>query len=133
MRIISEYEDIMARLQSEGKPYWAVKDDEANYTMLKAYFNSKKDGKELLDFNDIIWDKDIKAIAEAVRRFGIKEFTISVFATGIADALAAFQEAGIRIQGMIKAETDIRTSHWDERGRRIKSSNTINALLMKVE
>ena len=33
MRIISEYEDIMARLQSEGKPYWAVKDDEANYTM----------------------------------------------------------------------------------------------------
>ena len=133
MRIISEYEDIMARLQSEGKPYWAVKDDEANYTMLKAYFNSKKDGKELLDFNDIIWDKDIKAIADAVRRFGIREFTISVQASAIIDILTAFQDLGIRLEGITKVQTNQRDTQMNEAGDWVEGYKVINAFLMKVE
>ncbi|MBR0256609.1 MAG: hypothetical protein IJQ58_02625 [Synergistaceae bacterium] len=126
MTEIKEYEEIL-----RGNRLFGCAGD--NFTLFKAYRMSKNAGKSRLDFTDIIWVQDIPAIAKILRSNGIKEFTISVFATGIADALAAFQEAGIRIQGMIKAETDIRTSHWDERGRRIKSSNTINALLMKVE
>ena len=133
MRIISEYEDIMARLQSEGKPYWAVKDDEANYTILKAYFTSKQDGKELLDFNDIIWDKDIKAIADAVRRFGIREFTISVQASAIIDILTAFQDLGIRLEGITKVQTNQRDTQMNEAGDWVEGYKVINAFLMKVE
>ena len=133
MKIITEYEDIMARLQGEGKPYWAVKDDEANYTMLKAYFTSKQDGKELLDFNDIIWDKDIKAIADAVRRFGIREFTISVQASAIIDILTAFQDLGIRLEGMTKVQTNQRDTQMNEAGDWVEGYKVINAFLMKVE
>ena len=133
MRIISEYEDIMARLQSEGKPYWAVKDDEANYTILKAYFTSKQDGKELLDYNDIIWDKDIKAIADAVRRFGIREFTISVQASAIIDILTAFQDLGIRLEGITKVQTNQRDTQMNEAGDWVEGYKVINAFLMKVE
>ena len=133
MKIITEYEDIMARLQSEGKPYWAVKDDEANYTMLKAYFTSKQGGKELLDFNDIIWDKDIKAIADAVRRFGIREFTISVQASAIIDILTAFQDLGIRLEGITKVQTNQRDTQMNEAGDWVEGYKVINAFLMKVE
>ena len=133
MKIITEYEDIMARLQSYGKPYWTVKEEECNCTMFTAYFHSKKDGKELLDFNDIIWDKDIKAIAEAVRRFGIREFTISVQASAIIDILTAFQDLGIRVESMTKVQTNQRDAYMNEAGDWIEGYKVINAFLMKVE
>ena len=65
---IEEYEGILARLKSEGKPYWCVKSEDANRTMFGAYCNSKEVGQSLIDFNDVIWDADIKPIAETMRK-----------------------------------------------------------------
>ncbi|MBQ7220694.1 MAG: hypothetical protein IJS28_06930 [Synergistaceae bacterium] len=124
---IQEYEDIAARLSSEGKPYWGFKDGEANCTMLKAYFNSKETGKASLDFNDTIWDTDIQPIAEAVRRFGISEFTISVRQTNLIDLLAAFQELGITVAGVVKVETNRQAPLGQE------EHEVLDALLMKVQ
>ena len=60
--VIREYEEIISD----------------NMTILNAYENSKKAGNARLDFNDVIWDEDIKAIADTLRKSGIKEFTISI-------------------------------------------------------
>ncbi len=98
---IEKYESIVERLISSGKKYWNVSDDEANRTMFNAYCNSKGDNRAMLDFGDVIWDKDVEPIAETLRGADIKEFTISVNQMNIIEILAAFSNVGIVIQGMI--------------------------------
>ena len=76
-----------------------------NRTMQEAYENSKRAGNARLDFNDIIWDADIKPIADTLRKSGIKEFTISVHQGNLVDVLTAFQGLGIFIHGMVQVKT----------------------------
>ena len=125
--VIEEYEGIMAKLAAEGKPCWCVKDEDANRTMFKAYFDSKESGKERIDFSDVIWNTDVQPIADACRKFGITEFTISVRQGSLVDEiLPAFQEFGVTIQRMVKVEVE-RPSF-----RGISEREVINAILMRV-
>ena len=48
-----------------------------NGTLYWAYQNSKEAGKDLIDFNEVIWDYDIDPIPESCKALGITEFTIS--------------------------------------------------------
>ncbi|MBQ7594182.1 MAG: hypothetical protein IJU48_07500 [Synergistaceae bacterium] len=91
-----------------------------NSTMFSAYCRSKEKGKERLDFDDIIFDSDIEPIAESARRFGLKEFTISVRQGNLTDILAAFQELGIFIKGTIQIKS------------RYTEHNVISAILMEL-
>ena len=88
----------------------------------KAYRNNEAAGNARLDFNDVIWDEDIKAIAETMRKAGIKEFTISVPQGNLLNILAAFQELGVFVQGVVQ----VRTRYKSDEGK------TIPALLMQV-
>lgn len=97
-----------------------------NSTMFSAYCRSKEKGKERLDFDDIIFDSDIEPIAESARRFGLKEFTISSRCTNIVETLDKFEDAGIKVKGMVKVTVHHRSSYEPER------DEIIPAILMKI-
>ena len=96
--VIREYEEILSGDRNYDKTI-------DNWTILKAYEGNKVAGNARLDFNEVIWDEDIKAIADTLRKAGIREFTISVHQGNLIDVLTAFQELGIFIHGMVKVNT----------------------------
>ena len=110
--VIREFEEILS-----GKRDFDKTQD--NWTLFKAYENSKNVGNARLDFDDVIWDYDIKPIADTLRKSGIKEFTISVHQGNLLEILTAFQELGIFIKGMVKVKVRFLT-------------NEASAILMQV-
>ena len=95
--VIREFEEILNGSRE-------LDEEHVNRTMFQAYLQGKESGNARLDFNDIIWDKDIQPIAETVRRLGIK------------------------VQGIVKVNSRFHVS-YDES----KEHEVIPAFLMNVE
>ncbi len=53
----------------------------------RAYRNSRDNENEMLDFDDIIWDRDVEAITTCMKENGIKAFTYSCRATDAVETL----------------------------------------------
>lgn len=71
MKEIRRFEELM---NAEGNI--SLKDAGVNSTLYWAYRISKEESEnDLIDFNEVIWDYDIKEIADSMRAEGIKEFT----------------------------------------------------------
>ena len=88
-----------------------------NGTMFWAYRESIKAGNDLIDFNEVIWDEDIDAIAECMQENGISEFTISSTFSGLIPTLAAFEKHGFKMTGVI--EVNATYTDW-QTGKRAK-------------
>jgi hypothetical protein len=74
----------------------SLKDYVINGTMFWAYRKSIDAENDLIDFNEVIWDEDIDAIAECMMENGIIEFTISsTFSSLIPTHKHGFKMAGI--------------------------------------
>lgn len=71
-----------------------------NHTVYWAYQTAKEAGNDLLDFNEVIWDYDIKAILETCKTYGITEFTISSTFSSLIATLAAFDKLGCKMTGL---------------------------------
>ena len=67
-----------------------------------AYRYSHEAETEILDFNDVIWEKDIPAILADCRRFEINRFTISCAMSSMADTIWELQKHGCRLVGMTR-------------------------------
>ena len=120
---IKEFDDILDALQKQGMFATQVKPEQANATMFMAYEVSKALGKELLDFNEVIWNNDIQTIADTCRKLGIKQFTISVRQGNLTDVLAEFQKLGVSVQRITEIEIHgPNGGNWRD-----------NAFLMRVE
>lgn len=85
------------------------KDAGINYTIYWAYINSQEAGTELLNFGDVIWEADIEAIVDFLKRAEIQEFTISCCSTSMINILAAFEKFGARIAGT----TEVNAKYMD--------------------
>ena len=97
MKEIRRFEELM-----NAKENISLKDAGINSTLYWAYRISKEEsGNDLIDFNEIIWDHDIKEIADTLRAEGIKEFTISPTFSGLIETLAEFEKQGIYMNGLI--------------------------------
>lgn len=94
MKEIKIFEEIIA---SEGK---TLKELGVNHTTFWAYLHSKEAGNELIDFNDVIWDKDIEAIVKTCKENEITEFTISTAMSGLIETLAEFEKHGCKMNGI---------------------------------
>ena len=81
-----------------------------NPTLFWAYRNSKEVGNDLIDFNEVIWDYDIEAIARTLRENKITEFTISSTFSSLIETLAAFEQHGISMVGLTKVKA--RYTDW---------------------
>ena len=68
----------------------------------RAYEKSRDNENEILDFDDIIWDRDVEALADCMKENGIKAFTYSCRATDAVETLWLFKEAGCTIGEMVE-------------------------------
>lgn len=73
-----------------------------NATMLWAYRTSKEVGNDLIDFHEVIWDKDIPEIIQNCRENNIREFTISCNFTGLIETLVEFEKHGCKMFGLMQ-------------------------------
>lgn len=92
----------------------SLKDYGINGTMFWAYRRSIEAGNDSIDFNDVIWDTDIEAIANGMMENGITEFTISSTFSGLIPTLAAFEKHGFKMAGITEVYatyTDIFTGN----------------------
>lgn len=78
--------------------------DEANVndTLFIAYKHSKKDKQELLNFDEVIWERDIEPIVWFCKENGMDEITISSTFSGLLETLEIFAEYGCEIVGLTK-------------------------------
>lgn len=73
--------------------------------------HSKNNGNELLDINDVVWDKDAPELIKAMKLYGIKAFT---FSSGWSHAVVTawrFQEAGAKLVGLVQINGSM---NWDD-------------------
>ena len=76
----------------------------------RAYEKSRDNENEILDFDDIIWDRDVEALTACMRENGIKAFTYSCRATDAIETLWLFKQAGCSIGEMV--EINLRKDLW---------------------
>ena len=85
---------------------------------------SKEVGKDLIDFDELIWPNDVESIVNTLKVHEVKEFTISCRSTNLIDCLVIFEKFNCRINGL----TEVKTG-W----KRIDGSQkTITALKMEI-
>lgn len=101
MKEIKKFENI-----ETGKNF---KDLGISPTMYWAYQNSKEFGHDIIDFKDVIWEKDIKEIVSTCRENEVEKITISSTFSGLIPILAEFEKLGCKINGM----TEIKSSSID--------------------
>ena len=103
-------------LKNEQKPPFYIAEFEqsfkacksgTNYTVYKAYHKSKEAGKDLIDFNDMIWPDDVEAIVNTLKANGIKEFTISCRFCDMIDRLVDFEKPGCTVEGTTEIKTGL--------------------------
>ncbi len=113
MLVIEKYEGITDLSK-------ASKEKDFCNTLFSAYQSTKKAGNERLNFDEIIWGRDIELIIKLLKEFGISEFTISSAASNLMEILAIFQNNNIVIRGIVGIKEP-----YDER--------KVPAILMKVQ
>jgi hypothetical protein len=117
-----EEKEAAEKTYGEAKDRMAAKGEIA-WKIWRAYEHSRETENEVLDFNDIIWDRDIEALTACMRENGIKAFTYSCQATDAIETLWLFKEAGCTIGEMI--EVNLRKDLWGkgyEKGHAFKMS-----------
>ena len=91
-----------------------LKAEGINPTAYWAYRNSCRCGNDLIDFNEVIWDEDIPAIAETFSQNDITEFTISCNFSGLIRILVAFEKAGFKMNGTCQVNAPYKNWGSDE-------------------
>lgn len=81
-----------------------------NPTLFWAYRNSILAGNEQIDFDEVIWEKDIEEIAKALKENSIAEFTISSTFSGLISTLATFEKYGFKMAGL--TEVKAKYTEW---------------------
>ena len=76
---------------AEGEDFWRV---------LQMYQDAKKRGNENIDLHDNIWDKDVPALIERLRKAGIKKFTFSSTWSSTVQTAWLFLQNGCKVKGM---------------------------------
>ena len=105
------------------QPFEACKSG-TNYEVYRSYHKSKEIGEDLIDFNELIWPNEIKAIVNTLKANDIKNFTISCRSTNLIDCLAAFEKFNCKMNGITEVKTGWKLMDG--------SQETISALKMRI-
>ena len=108
MKKINELEAMM----NGTSEYTNCKEAGISYDTYKAYRHSRESGCKRLDFADITHEDDVPQVVADLRRFGIKEFSVSDQSTALMRTLATFEEHGCKVTKMTTAKSNFR--HWNE-------------------
>ena len=96
-----------------------------NMAALWAVDRRKKTGNKLLDFHEVIWDRDIPEIVDTLKRMGETEFTISSTFSSLTETLATFEKFGAKVTGLTEVNTPFKDYTTNEYERK-------PAILMKL-
>lgn len=99
--------EILDKMRENGTRYSEIG---INSTFGAAYFYSLEAGNDLINFDEVIWDRDIDEILENCRRFGIEGFTISSTFSSLITTIAELQKRGCKLEGLI--EINSRFDDW---------------------
>lgn len=99
--------EILDKARENGTRYSEIG---INSTFGAAYFYSLEAGNDLINFDEVIWDRDIDEILENCRRFGIEGFTISSTFSSLITTIAELQKRGCKLEGLI--EINSRFDDW---------------------
>ena len=102
MKIIKTYEELM------NDPKQRAEAKDVNWTLYKAYRDSRKAGTDDLNFSDIIWDEDIESILVTCRKEGIERITISSTFSSLTEVLWELCQCGCSLDGMRSIPTQFK-------------------------
>ncbi|MCD7780099.1 MAG: hypothetical protein LUH05_05450 [Candidatus Gastranaerophilales bacterium] len=108
MKTIKKLEQ--AKKENANLKEWGI-----NRTFYWAYRSALETGNDLIDLNDVVWDKDVREIVNNCKEFGIDEITISSNYSGVIQTLGLFEEQGCKITGLKKVKsqyTDFNTQEY---------------------
>lgn len=88
----------IAELDDASKDWRSLEKEGINSTLYAAYHASRKAGQKLINFDDLIWEKDVAAIVSVLKENHIGEFTISCKFCDLIDRLADLE----KLQGRLK-------------------------------
>ena len=93
--------------EAAEKAYGEAKDKMADqgdlaWRIWRAYEHSRENENKILNFDDIIWDRDVEALTACMKENGIKAFTYSCRATDAIETLWLFKQAGCTIGEMVE-------------------------------
>lgn len=81
-----------------------------------AYHKAKENGNATIDFNDVIWDRDIEPIVNFCRENGVNYFTVSSTFSGLLETLDRFQKLGCQLGAITEVTAPYKnfmTKEWD--------------------
>ena len=76
---------------AEGEDFWRV---------FQMYEYAQDRGNEYIDIHDVIWDKDVPALIERLRKAGIQKFTFSSTWSGTVETAWLFVQNGCKLEGL---------------------------------
>ena len=79
-------------------------EENINIRLFWAYKHSLEAGNDLINFYDIIWERDIEGIVENLNYYKINEFSISSNFSGLITILAEFDKYGFTMAGITDAK-----------------------------
>ena len=68
----------------------------------REYEKARENGNELLDINDVVWDKDVESLISCMREHGIEKFTFSSSWSSAVETAWLFQKAGCKLEGLVE-------------------------------
>ena len=86
-----------AKQQKANFKEWGI-----NPTFYWAYQKTLDINNETIDFEDVVWEKDVEQIIRHCKEFHIKTITISSNFSGAIQILGMFADNGCKIKGMKK-------------------------------
>lgn len=101
METIKRYEDIYSAIiaaNSQGREL--EPDPGVDYSVYRAYLESKRVGADFIDFASPIYD--VSSVVKELREADIKEFTISSGFSGLQELLWRFSEHGYIIASLVQ-------------------------------
>ena len=73
-----------------------------SHTFYWAYIYAKDRENKYIDFNDMVWRKEVDAVMADLKRYGIKTFTVSDASKSLNETLASFCDRGCKLVKMVK-------------------------------
>ena len=86
-----------------------------NPSLMKAYITSLKVDNDHINFEEVIWDREIEPITTFLKANGVCEITISSTFSSLISTLVLFEQNGFQIAGITEVTagyTDFRTGTY---------------------
>ena len=96
-----------ARMQAARDAYNLLMDGigtagESSVRIYRLYEEAHNCGNKYIDFNEVVWDKDVAGMIAALRENGITHFTFSSGWSGAVDTAWLFTQNGCRLEGLVE-------------------------------